>query len=162
LLLALTNIVAIQVAFSAVLWVAGYRRLTTVGEKGFLAFLRRDSLGLAIVCILGTIFGFQLHNAISTAILEGNVRGVLRRQFDYASGFNIVDMRFSREPANPLLTVVLRGPKAPSAEKIAAAQANLPRLSDGSKLNLRLRFICVVILTPNGPFIHDGDSESGD
>jgi uncharacterized hydrophobic protein (TIGR00271 family) len=41
LLLALTNVVAIQVAFSAVFWVSGYRRLTAIRDRGLLAFLPR-------------------------------------------------------------------------------------------------------------------------
>jgi uncharacterized hydrophobic protein (TIGR00271 family) len=156
MLLALTNIVAIQLAFSTVLWMAGYGRLTKIGEQGFLAFLRREIFSLAIVCILAGAFGFQLHTAIITAIFESKVRGVLSQQFDDASGFKVVDVLFSKDFGNPSLTAVIRGPKAPAPEKIAAAQAILPQLPDGSNPNLRVRFIRVLILTPIGA-LKEGD-----
>jgi uncharacterized membrane protein len=48
LLLALTNVAAIQVAFSVVFWIGGYRQLT-IREYGVFAFLRRGVLGVAVV-----------------------------------------------------------------------------------------------------------------
>ena len=45
LLLSATNVIAIQVAFSAIFWVTGYRRLTSLRRRGLLAFLQRDCYG---------------------------------------------------------------------------------------------------------------------
>jgi hypothetical protein len=53
----------------------------------------------------------------------------------------------------------MRGPRAPSAEKVAAAQADLPSPPDGSMLRLRVRFVETVIVTPQGP---DTGDESGE
>jgi uncharacterized hydrophobic protein (TIGR00271 family) len=161
LLLALTNVVAIQLAFSLVLWVAGYRGLTSIGKGGAFAFLRRNLPSLAAACLLGSFFGYRLHESIGTALLEGKVRSVLQRNFDIASGFAIGDLRFSEEAAKPFVMAVIRGPHAPSAENVGAAQASLPPLQDGSKLNLRIRFIKVIIMTPNASLMNENAKGDG-
>ena len=52
LLLAATNVVAIQVAFSIVFWVTGYRQLTSMRQQGLLAFLKRDFSSVAVSVVL--------------------------------------------------------------------------------------------------------------
>ena len=52
LLLVATNVVAIQVAFSIVFWVSGYRRVTSEKPHSWLAFLQRDFPSMVVLVIL--------------------------------------------------------------------------------------------------------------
>lgn len=159
LLLALTNVAAIQVAFSAVFWFGGYRKITVIGQHGFLTFLRRGLVSIGFLCLLAVAFGFQLHNAIDASLFESGIRAVLRQHFSAISGYYLVDIRLAREVDTTVVRAVIRGPKAPSAADVAAAQAELPPPPGGSKLKLRIRFVETVIVTPQGPAVDDRGDE---
>jgi uncharacterized hydrophobic protein (TIGR00271 family) len=158
-LLAVTNVAAIQVAFSAVFWVGGYRRITAVGRAGFLAFLRKDLLSVGFLFLLAIVFGVQLHNAINTSFFESGVRAALRGRFNELSGFRVVDVSLAKQAGTTVVRAVVRGPKVPSPEIVAAAQSDLPAPPDGSALKLRVRFVETVIVTPQGPVIEDDSDE---
>ena len=140
-------------------WISGYRRLTAIRERGILAFLRRDLPSVAFVCILAAVLGVQLHNAIAESLFESQVRTVLHRQFDDASGFRLIGVRFDKSADATIVRAVIRGPKAPSAADVAAAQTELPAPPDGSRLRLRVRFVEVVIVTPRGPTLGGDEDE---
>jgi len=159
MLLAFTNIVAIQLAFSAVFWLGGYRQLTSFGELGFLTFLRRALPSLALVVALAAVLGFQLHSAIARSLFESKVHAALRQRFNGSSGFHLVDVRLAKQTGATIVRAVIRGPKAPSAENVAAAEAALPAPPDGSALRLRIRFVDTVIVTPQGP-VNDDDGDA--
>jgi uncharacterized hydrophobic protein (TIGR00271 family) len=158
-LLAVTNVAAIQVAFSAVFWVGGYRRITAVGRGGFLAFLRQDLLSVGFLVLLAIAFGVQLHNAINTSLFESGVRAVLRQRFNEISGFRVVDVSLAKQRGATIVRAVIRGPKVPSPEIVATAQSDLPTAPDGSTLRLRVRFVETVIVTPQGPGVDDDSDE---
>lgn len=159
LLLALTNVAAIQVAFSAVFWAGGYRRPIASGQQGFLAFLRRDLLGVAVVAVLAAVLGLQLHDTIRTALFESGVRSALRQHLSGVSGFNLAGVHVAREADGTIVRAVIRGPRAPSSEEVAAAQAVLPQPPDGWALRLRVRFVETVIVTPHGLLPDDRGAE---
>jgi hypothetical protein len=60
-----------------------------------------------------------------------------------------VQVRFVREAGGAVVKAAVRGPKAPPADEVSAAQASLPPSLDGSAL--KLRFVETVIVTPQGP-----------
>ena len=127
LLLAFTNIVAIQLAFSAVFWLGGYRRLTSFEELGLLTFLRRALPSLALVAVLAAILGFQLHSVIARSLFESGVRAALRHRFDGLANARLIDVRFTDAKSETVIAAVVRGTQAPSAAEVAAAQRYLPR-----------------------------------
>lgn len=45
---------------------------------------------------------------------------------------------------------MLRGPEAPSADQVAAMQTALPPSPDGRPVELRVRFVKVVVMTAQG------------
>ncbi len=153
MLLALTNVVAIEVAFSTVFWVSGYRRLTAIGPEGVLTFLRRNLVSLVLVLGLAVVLGVQLRQAISRSLFESEVESVLRHHLTAAEGFHVVNLRFTKAAGATVVRAVVRGPTLPSATVVAATQADLPAPRDGSKPELRVRFIPIVIMTPHGRFV---------
>lgn len=159
-LLAFTNIVAIQLAFSAVFWIAGYRRATSFGELVFVTFLRRALPSLVLVAVLAAILGWQLHNAIARSLFETKVHSILRRQFDSSAGSRLIDVHFVKETGTTIVSAVVRGTTLPSAADVDAAQRDLPPSPDGTKLALRVRFVEAVIVTPRGRLLTP--DETGD
>jgi uncharacterized hydrophobic protein (TIGR00271 family) len=162
LLLVLTNVAAIEVAFSTIFWISGYRRLTEVGAEGLLVFLRRNVFGLALVGGLAVMLGVQLDRAISRSLFESKVEAVLRQHLNPAAGFHVVDLRLADQGETTIVRAVVRGPEMPSARDVADAQSDLPAAPNGAKPQLRLRFIQVVIMTPQGPLVGDDDDLEGD
>lgn len=150
LLLVLTNIIAIQLAFSVVFWVAGYRYRDTVRKPDLPLFARVHVFGLVLICLLVGGFAVQLHRAVSRSLFESGVRAVLTQHFDTMPGYHLVDFRLDREAGATAISAVVRGPIVPSAEEVASAQSDLPSPPDGSTPTLRVRFIEVVIMTPQG------------
>jgi uncharacterized membrane protein len=161
LLIMLTNVVAIELAFATVFWMSGYRRMTTFGEGNFWLFVRRNVLSLCIVAVLAVVLGMQFKQAVSRALFENEVRDVLRTHFTPKAGFYLADTRFTKEHRALVITAVLRGPKAPSTADVAAAQASLPAFWEGLKADLHVRFVQVLIVTPEGDSFDGLDAEGG-
>lgn len=148
--LALTNVVAVQFSFSVVLWFSGFRRLTRFGG-GIVEFLRRDVVNVAVVCAFAAVLGLRLHHAVTTALFEAQVRNVLKQYAAQLPGSYVDTVRFEPGRNGDLIRAVLRGPEAPSADQVAAMQAALPSSPGGGPLELRVRFVKVVIMTAHGP-----------
>ncbi len=149
--LALTNVIAIQFAFSVVLWLNGFRGQTYVAGRGIVEFLRRNFVDVAIVCLLSAVLGLRLHHVITAALFESQVRSVLQQQAGRLSGTYVDTVRFDESKDGNVVRAVLRGPGAPSVEQVAAMQAALPRAPNGGAVELRVRFVKVVIMTAHGP-----------
>jgi len=160
ILLAFTNIVAIQLAFSAVFWVGGYRRITSFGEFGFFAFVRRALPSIALVVVLAAVFGLQLHRAIARSLFESKAHAVLSRHFESVPGSHLIDVRFAAANGTTTIAAVVRGTVAPSAEAVGAAQRDIPPPPDGTKVALRVRFVEALIMTPQGRLL--ADDKGGD
>ena len=160
LLLALTNIVAIELAFSTIFWIGGYRALTAIGKDGLWHFMRRSLVSFVLVGGLTVMLGIQLERVISRALFESQAEAVLRRNFGPAQGFYVAAVRFDNEPNGTLITTLVRGSQAPSAGEVAATQSDLPSVPNGSRPALRVRFIQVVVMTPQGPDIERGRAKA--
>jgi hypothetical protein len=74
-------------------------------------------------------------------------------------GYHLVDFRLAREAGALAVSAAVRGPIVPSAEEVASAQSDLPSSPDGSTLKLRVRFIDVVIMTPQGRILGGNELE---
>lgn len=148
--MAFTNVVAIQFAFATVLWMSGYRKLAKIESQGFLEFLRRDLLDLTFLGLLAVALTVNLQHAVSKALFETQVRSILRRQIEFNEGLYLAEVRFEIQKNTTLVRALVRGPKAPSTEQIAAMQASLPVHPDGGSLELRIRFVHIEILTAEG------------
>jgi uncharacterized hydrophobic protein (TIGR00271 family) len=159
LLLALTNVIAIEVAFSAVFWVNGYHHVRTDEDRGLLPFVRRNGLSLGMLGGLAVLLGVQLHQAISKALFESEIKSVIRQRFVPDLGFYLTDLRVSNESDSTVIRAVLRGPWPPTAAQVAAAQDELTRAGDGRTVELRVRFIHVTVMTAHGELlIRDPDA----
>lgn len=162
--LALTNVIAIQFSFSVVLWFSGFRKLTRLTGGGIVEFLRRDFVNIVILCALAAILGLRLHRVITTALFEAQVRNVLKQQIGPGFGAYVDAVRFERGQDGDVVRAVLRGPEVPSAAQVAAMQAALPPSPGGGNVQLRVRFVKVIVMTAHGPLLstHQDDPEEAD
>jgi uncharacterized hydrophobic protein (TIGR00271 family) len=163
LVLALTNVVAIQVAFSVVFWVGGYRWLTSGSGQSIGSFLRRNIVGVALISLLAIVLAIQFQGVISNSLFESQVRTVLSRYLSGSSGFRVVSVDVSKVGRDTMVRAVVRGPKQPSSADVAAAQAHLPMAPDGRPVRLRVRFVQIAIITPQGLILDDeGDDHESE
>ena len=157
--LALTNVIAIQFAFSVVLWFNGFRGLRRIAGHGVVEFLRRDFFDVIILCALAAVLGLRLHYVIRTALFEAQVRHFLKEEAGQVSGAYVDAVRFERGKDGNVVRVVLRGTEVPSADQVAAMQAALPPAPDGGRVVLRVRFVKVTIITAHGPMSSNDEGD---
>jgi uncharacterized hydrophobic protein (TIGR00271 family) len=156
-LLAFTNIVAIQIAFSVVLWLNGFRRVSETSGLDALWFLRRNLVSIVVLAVLAVLLTENLEKAVRHQVFDGAVRHALRIAIHKDPGSNLADSKIERVGGSTVVRAVMRGPRQPSLEDVAAFAAALPRDPDGSKVDLHVRFVQTVTLTPRGILFEDID-----
>jgi uncharacterized membrane protein len=160
LLLAFTNMVAIQFAFSSVLWLTGFRRLSHTSGLSLFTFLRRKAVSLGILLLLSIVLTASLHRAIARQLFETAVRTTLGQVIDHSTGSHLAEVRFdtvpsSAGPGTTIVRAVVRGPLPPSASQVAAMEAQLPAAPYGTALELRVRFVETTIINRDGRLYKD-------
>jgi uncharacterized hydrophobic protein (TIGR00271 family) len=158
-LLAFTNIVAIQVAFSAVLWLKGFRAVSTVAGLNAGMFLRRNFVSVLILALLAVVLTGNLRSAVTHQIFQGAVRHALRASMAKYPGSQLADVQVESGEKTTIIRAVMRGPRQPSIGEVARFAAALPPDPFGAKLELRVRFVQTVTVTPQGILFIDTDSD---
>jgi uncharacterized hydrophobic protein (TIGR00271 family) len=160
LLLAFTNMVAIQFAFSSVLWLTGFRRLSHTAGLSLFTFLRRNAVSLGILLLLSIVLTASLHRAIARQLFETAVRTTLGQVIDHSTGSHLAEVRFDTVPGSAgrgttIVRAVVRGPVPPSASQVAAMESQLPTAPDGTALELRVRFVETTVINRDGRLYKD-------
>ncbi len=161
-LLAFTNIVAIQIAFSAVLWLKGFRRVSKTSGLNILHFLRRNLLSIVVLGLLAFVLTENLQKAVSQQVFEGDVRRALRIAISKTPGSHLADVHVERGEKSTVIRVVMRGPRQPSIEEVAALASALPPDPARTKVELRVGFVQTVTVTPQGILFEDSDTVHSD
>jgi uncharacterized hydrophobic protein (TIGR00271 family) len=149
-ILAFTNIVAIQFAASAVLWVAGYGGGTRSWSAGYNALVR-NLVSLLLLLALGAILGVSTERAVQKQLFETRVREVLQERLEGYAGAFLSSVRFDRAAGGVVVRAVVEYPGRLSAKDVAILESALPAAPGGGKVTLRLREVAVEIMTPQGP-----------
>jgi uncharacterized hydrophobic protein (TIGR00271 family) len=155
LLLAFTNIVAIQFAFSVVLWFTGFRRVTHTSELSLLTFVKRNIVSITILLILAVMLSISLQRIVAKQLFETTTRFTLQQEINASPGSYLVGVRFETVPGTTIVRGVVRGPAPPSASQVAAMEAQLPSPPNGTPVELRIRFVQTTIINRNGPLYTD-------
>jgi uncharacterized hydrophobic protein (TIGR00271 family) len=159
LLLTFTNIVAIQVACSAVMWFGGYRGIVPQlpGSE-----LKRNLLSLIVLCSLAVVLGIQLRQTVSSEVYKASVRKVLDTAAATHKGAYLADMRFQRNSRQTVVLAIYRTPVPFTPEEVGALEPKLPRMPGASGLELRIRSIPVTVASKAGYLFSSEDlSEYG-
>jgi uncharacterized hydrophobic protein (TIGR00271 family) len=158
--LALTNIVAIQLASSAVLWIGGFRgnpRATRVTDV-----LRRNLLSALVVVALALVLGVQLGRVVGVQRYEVAVRSALNAATTNHKGSYLTDMRIQHVGGRVLVVAVYRTPTPFTPEEIRVIEPGIPVMPGANGLDLRIRSVPVTVASRTGyiyssdPADHDG------
>jgi uncharacterized membrane protein len=158
--LTFTNMVAIQFSSSLVLWLTGFHRLSHASGLSPYKFIHRNAISIAILLVLAVVLTANLQSTIAKQLFETKTRFSLQRTIDNSAGNHLVEVRFETvssktAPVTTIVRAVVRGPLPPSAVQVAAMEALLPSPPDGTKIELRIRFVETMIINRIGPLYND-------
>lgn len=152
LILAITNIIAIQVSSSLVLWIAGFRRGSdTEVKSNVFEFIKRNIISLLFLVGLAIYLTLNFIHMLNKQIYENEVKSDVNQYFNINN--NIVDtIQFDKRDAFTLVRIVVRGDTTPIALDIQKLNQLLPKDSNEKSTIAQIRFIPVEIIeAPNSP-----------
>jgi len=159
LLLTFTNIVGIQVAGSAVMWLGGYRGMA----RGLLGgILKRNILSVAVLSCLAALLGIQLDRVIVAETYKASVRGILNTAAATHKGAHLVELRLQRDSGRTVVVVIYRTPAPFTPEEVGALQPKLPPMPGTSRVELRIRSIPVTVASKAGYVFSSEDLDEYD
>ena len=144
-LLAFTNMVAIQVSSSLVLWIAGFRRGSDDEINSVWGFIKRNSISLLILFILAIYLSFNLMQSVQKQLYETQIKQKISQTLNINN--NIIDtIQFDPRDDFTLVRTSIRGDTAPSTTEIKKLNAQLIKDRKGHPSYLQIRFIPVQII----------------
>ncbi|MGF6597569.1 putative hydrophobic protein (TIGR00271 family) [Paraburkholderia sp. GAS448] len=160
-LLTFTNMVAIQLASSIVLWVHGYQKSAEIPRNAKVQFLKGHAISIFLFLVLSVVLAASLHRVVVQHQYEVATRAVLQQGINATPGNYLADVRFDRSGDNVnIIRAVVRGPNPPSAAQVAALEAQLPRSPDLMPSELRIRFVRTMIINPHGLVVDHPEDNS--
>jgi uncharacterized hydrophobic protein (TIGR00271 family) len=148
--LALVNMVAIQFSSSVVLWLTGFRRVTSTSGQPVTTFLKQNLLSIAILLGFSVLFSINTRYVIAKQLFETKTRFTLQQEVSASLGSHLVGVRFEKVPGQTIVRAVVRGPNPPSGLQVAALEDDLPSPPDGTRVALRIRFVELMIIDRDG------------
>ena len=160
LLLALTNIIAIQFTNALVLWLLGFRRLVDddYKSKTYLTFLRRNAVTLLLLGGLGTYLSINLQTSAKQQGFENNVKETINSYFS-DKGNVLTNTQFDKSDTNQVVRAVIRGETTPSSYDVRQIEAIIEQdIADNFPgylpIKLQLRYMPVQVIESH-PLIQD-------
>lgn len=154
LILAVTNIIAIQVSSSLVLWIAGFRRGSDVEVKSnILEFIKRNIISLCFLVALAIYLTLNFMHMLNKQMYENSIKSEVKSFFNIKN--NIVDtIQFDKRGDFTLVRVVVRGDIQPQPLDIQKLNKSLKRDLNGQSTITQVRFIPIQIIeAPDSPNI---------
>ena len=154
LLLAFTNIVAIQVACSLVMWLGGYRGAAqNVRGSG----LKRNLISVVLLVILSVVLGTALREVIAKQIYEASVRRILNTASTTHKGAYLTDVRFEQAGTTAIVVAVYRTPSPFTPQETGNIEPRLPVPHGTTSLELRIRSVPISVVSRYGYLDSSGD-----
>lgn len=153
LLLFLTNLVAIQVASSIVLWMHGYHQVTRLSQ-GRKNLILRNGVSVVLLAVLAVTLGLNLRNTITKQKLESNVRSALHTALREYPGSRLVELGFIRKGNKLVVTAVIRTPSVFTPEQVAALTAKLSTVDRNENPELVVRSV-ITAETDSSGYVHE-------
>jgi uncharacterized hydrophobic protein (TIGR00271 family) len=160
-LLSFTNMVAIEFASSVVIWLNGFQKANWTTRLRMSVFMKRNIVSIGILILIAVIFSINLQQITEKYMFETTVNEILRNEIDPLPGSFVTEVWFETMSNTTIVRALVRGPNPPSAEQVGVLEAKLPDPPDGTKLELRIRFVQTLIINRNGLLYTDvkfGDS----
>jgi len=152
LLLAVTNIIAIQFTNALVLWVLGFRRLVDNDYKSnnYLTFLQRNAVTLLLLGGLGTYLTINLQTNAKQQVFESNVKEAINSYF-IDQGNVLTNTQFDTSDENQVVRAVVRGETTPTSSDVRQIEAVITQdMADNFPeylpIKLQLRYLPVQVI----------------
>lgn len=152
LLLALTNIIAIQFTNALVLWSAGFRRLVEDDYKSspFIAFCRRNAVPLMLLVAIGAYLTYNFNTITKKQKFENEVKESLNDYF-IDKGNALTATQFVPREDYQTVRAVIRGETRPSSQEARHLEQRINNLIEQDypkyqPVRLQLRYIPVVVI----------------
>lgn len=149
-LLAVTNMVAIQISSSLVLWIAGFRRGSEEElQSNVLEFIKRNIWSLLVLVILAVYLSFNLTQRVRLQLYETSISQIVKNNLNDDN--NIINaVVFDQKEDYTLVRVVIRGDHEPTQKQLAMLNQEMSKDNRGLPTKLQIRFIPVKILQTDG------------
>lgn len=160
-ILAATNVVAIQVSSSLVLWIAGFRRGSDLEVKSnVIEFLKRNAISLVFLLVLTIYLSLNFLHMLHQRLYETDIKSEVETFLNKNN--NIVDtIQFEKRDEFTLVRVVVRGDTVPKSSEIGKLNASLKDDLKGKPSVAQIRFIYTEIIeAPNSPTINIQEREA--
>lgn len=145
-LLAFTNIIAIQISSSLVLWIAGFRRGSDEEvQSNVIEFIKRNFVSLLFLLVLGVYLTANFLHMIQKQIYETKARTAIISTLNKNN--NIIDkIQFDAQSEYTLARVVVEGDTVPSSAEIQKLNEVLPKDTKKKPTIVQVRFVPVQII----------------
>ncbi|WP_333614236.1 TIGR00341 family protein [Psychrobacter sp.] len=160
LLLALTNIIAIQFTNALVLWLLGFRRLVDDDYKSstYWTFLRRNAVTLLLLGVLGTYLTINLQTNAKQQGFESSVKETINSYFS-DKGNVLTNTQFDKDTTHQVVRAVIRGETTPTFYDVRQIEAIISKdmaehFPDYLPIKLQLRYMPVQVIESH-PLIQD-------
>ncbi|MGM8871594.1 DUF389 domain-containing protein [Psychrobacter sp. 2Y5] len=155
LLLAITNIIAIQFTNALVLWLLGFRRLVDDDYKSntYLTFLRRNAVTLLLLAGLGTYLTINLQTNAKQQVFESSTKEAINNYF-IDKGNVLTNTQFDTSDENQVVRAVIRGESTPSSYDVQQIEALITadmveNFPEYLPIKLQLRYLPVQVIEAN-------------
>lgn len=145
-LLALTNMVAIQISSSLVLWIAGFRRGSNEQvQSNVLEFIKRNAISLIFLLILAIYLSANFIQMLQKQMYETKSKTAIEQLLNQKN--NIIDtIQFEQQKQYTLIRVVVRGDTVPTLSQIKQLNQMMPADDRSNPTVVQVRFIPVEII----------------
>ncbi|WP_201566957.1 DUF389 domain-containing protein [Psychrobacter sp. JCM 18900] len=155
LLLAATNILAIQFTNALVLWVLGFRRLVDDDYKSntYLTFLQRNAVTLLLLGGLGTYLTINLQTNAKQQVFESSVKEAINNYF-IDQGNVLTNTQFDTSEENQVVRAIVRGETLPSSYDVRQIETFITNdmaenFPEYLPIKLQLRYLPVQVIESN-------------
>lgn len=141
--LTFTNIVAIQISGTFIMWTRGLRK------KKDSRLIIPNILDISILLILGTTLTLNIIDVMKQNIFEESVKTNLEQSISKYPGNYLVEFKTHKKDLNMIVRAVIRGPKVLTFKQVGKIEDNLKVMDGDQSIHLIVRYVPVTILTRN-------------
>lgn len=170
LILAITNMLAIQFTNALVLWFAGFRRtlddkdVSKLGQIGL--FLKRNSAVLLALVLIGGYLSMNLKQTLNEQNFERQSIALIKENLQNQPN-HLMSQNFSQNKDTRTVRLVLEGTTPPTQAQVKQLEQQIQdianhRFKEGKAISLQVRFIPQIIIESDGVNRHDVKLSSDD
>lgn len=138
-LLFLTNLVAIQLASSLVMWLYGFHELMSRPSVGWI-LLRRNVPSIGLLLVLGVTLSLNFKTALAAQAYMNRVRSSLNKALAQYPGVRLADLWIEERENSVLIMAVVRTPFSFTPKRVEQIERMLPP-ADSKNLELHIRAV---------------------